>query len=123
MKYTSKVLKLFKNPKYVGEIKNADGLGKVGNPSCGDEMHVYIKVRNNKIKKIMYKTFGCVAAIASSESMCELAKGKTLEQASKINAKEITKNLGELPPIKFHCSVLGHEALKRAIKDYKKKSK
>jgi len=121
MEYTKKVMELFKHPKHVGEIKNADGIGIIGNPTCGDEMHVYIKVKENKIKKIRYKTFGCVSAIASSEAMCTLAKNKTLEQAEKITDKDIANYLGGLPKIKYHCSILGHEALKKAIENYKSK--
>lgn len=111
----------FMHPKFVGEIKNADGIGKVGNIVCGDIMHVYIKIKNNKIIDIKFKTMGCVAAIASSDALCALAKGKTIEQASKISSKDIIKYLGDLPDVKKHCSVLGMEALQKAIEDYKKK--
>lgn len=120
--YTKRVLEIFKSPKFVGEIKNASGVGKVGNPVCGDMMTVYIKVKDNKISDIKFKTFGCVAAIASSEALCALAKGKTVDQALKITSNDIAGYLGGLPNIKHHCSILGAEALKKAIEDYRKKS-
>ena len=119
--YSKKALKHFKNPKFVGEIKKADGIGEIGNVKCGDIMRVYIKVKDNKITDIKFKTYGCVAAIASSDVLCELAKGKTIEQASKITDKQIASHLGNLPPVKLHCSVLGMNALHKAIEDYKKK--
>jgi nitrogen fixation NifU-like protein len=123
MDYNKKVLERFTKPKNVGEMEDADGVGKVGNVKCGDMMVVYIKVRNNKISKIRFKTYGCVSAIAASDIMCDMAKGKTLAEAEKITNKEITESLGGLPPIKHHCSVLGAQALKAAIKDYRKKQK
>jgi len=121
--YSEKVLRLFKNPKNVGEIKNADGVGEVGNPICGDRMKVFIKVAKNKkgeeiIEDIKYQTFGCVAAISSSEALCELAKGKKIKDVLKITQSDIIKYLGKLPKIKFHCSVLGAETLHDAINDY-----
>lgn len=123
--YNRKVIEAFKHPKNMGEIKNADGIGKVGNPSCGDLMWVYIKVgkKDGKefIKDIKVKTFGCVAAVATSSTLTELAKGKTLDEALKLSRKDISKELGGLPPIKEHCSNLAAEGLKRAIEDYKKK--
>ena len=122
MSYSEKVKDLFFNPKYVGEIKNPDGLGKVGNPKCGDVMWVYIKVKDDKIVEIKFKTFGCAAAVASSEALCRLADGKTLSEAKKIEEKDIVDFVGGLPAIKFHCSVLGSDALKDAIKDYEKNS-
>ncbi len=120
--YNKKVLKSFENPKFAGEIKNADAIGQVGNMKCGDVMKIFLKIdkKTNIIKDIKFKTYGCIAAIATSNAMCKLAKGKTLEQASKISAKDIVKELGELPAIKFHCSILGTEALKKAIEDYNK---
>lgn len=121
--YSNKVLKHFKDPKHMGEIKNADGIGKVGNPTCGDLMHVYIKVKKDVITDIKFQTFGCVAAIAASDALCELAKGKTLKQAEKIEDKDIADYLGGLPAIKHHCSILGATALKDAIKDYERKKK
>ena len=119
--YTKKVMDEFMHPKNVGEIKNPDGIGKVGNPKCGDMMHIYIKVEKGIIKDIKFKTFGCVAAIATSSVLTELAKGKTLEQAKKISKKDIADALKGLPPQKLHCSVLAEEGLKRAIEDYEKK--
>lgn len=119
--YNKEVLKHFMNPKNFGEIKNPEGVGQLGNMKCGDVMKVFLKVKDNKIKDIKFKTFGCVAAIASSDVLCEIAKGKTIEQAKKIDNKEITKKLGGLPSIKLHCSVLGAGALKKAIEDYEKK--
>ncbi len=125
MMYTEKVLERFKHPKHSGKISNPDGIGKVGNAKCGDIMEVHIKVgvRNGKefIKDIKFHTFGCVAAIASSDMLCELAKGKTLEEAEKIRDKDIADALGGLPAVKHHCSVLGASALHDAIKDYRKK--
>lgn len=124
--YSEKVLKRFKKPKFAGVIKNPDGIGKVGNTRCGDVMKIYIKVEKKKgkeyIKDIKFHTFGCVAAIASSDVLCELAKGKTIEQAEKIRDKDIAKALDGLPQIKVHCSVLGASALHEAIKDYKSKN-
>ncbi|MFC1731656.1 iron-sulfur cluster assembly scaffold protein [candidate division KSB1 bacterium] len=119
--YTKKVLQYFKNPKHVGEIKKADGIGEVGNPTCGDVMNISIKVKSNKIAEIKFRTFGCIAAISSTEALCRVAKGKTLDMAKKITAKDITKELGGLPSIKVHCSVLGADALRKAVEDYEKK--
>ncbi len=120
--YSKKVIEIFKNPKFAGEIKNADAVGEVGNVKCGDIMRVYLKVKDNKIENIKFKTYGCIAAIAASEAMCKLAKGKTIEEALNITSKDIVKELGgELPLIKVHCSVLGMQALKKAIENYKNK--
>jgi len=120
--YSKKVIEMFQNPKFAGEIKNADAVGEVGNVKCGDIMRVYLKVKDDKIEDIKFKTYGCMAAIAASDAMCKLAKGKTIEEASKITSKDIVKELGgDLPLIKVHCSVLGMEALKKAIEDYKNK--
>lgn len=120
-KYSKEVLKRFTNPKHFGEIKNPDGVGQVGNPQCGDIMKVYIKVKDNKIKDIKFQTFGCVSAIAASDALCELAKGKTIEEAKKINNQGIVDKLEGLPTIKVHCSVLGAQGLKKAILDYEQK--
>ena len=109
----------FKNPKFVKDIEDSDGTGEVGNVQCGDVMHLDIKVKDNKIEDIGFKTFGCAAAIASSDAVCELAKGKTLEEAEKITKDDIIKKFGEMPQIKVHCSILGIEALQKAIEDYK----
>lgn len=121
MEYSKKVQECFMKPKNVGEIKNADGVGEVGNPTCGDVMRVSIKVEKNKIKDIKFKTMGCAAAIATSSMITELAKGKTLEEAEKITRKDVSKELGGLPPIKEHCSNLAADALHLAIKNYKSK--
>lgn len=128
IKYNKKVMKYFLHPKNVGTIKNADGIGKVGNIVCGDVMEVFIKVGKNKkneeyIKDIKFRTLGCAAAIATSSVVTELAKGKTLKEALKITNKDIVNFLGGLPPIKYHCSLLGEEALAEAIYDYLKKNK
>jgi len=121
LKYSKELLKHFKNPKFVKDVKNSNGIGEVGNVACGDIMHLEIKVKNNKIEDIGFKTFGCAAAIASSDVVCELAKGKTIEEAEKIKKDDIVEKLKGMPQIKVHCSVLGIEALKKAIEDYKKK--
>ena len=114
-------MKHFNNPKFVKDVKDSDGVGEVGNVACGDIMHLEIKVKKNKIEDIGFKTFGCAAAIASSDVVCELAKGKTIEEAEKIKKDDIVEKLKGMPKIKVHCSILGIEALKKAIKDYKKK--
>jgi nitrogen fixation protein NifU and related proteins len=124
--YTKKVVECFNNPKNYGRIKDADGVGKVGNPVCGDVMWLYIKVGKNQkgqeiIKDIKFETFGCVAAIATSTILTQMAKGKTLDEARKIDKQEIVKSLGGLPPIKVHCSVLAASALNKAIDDYESK--
>lgn len=121
MNYSKKVMDLFLHPKNMGEIKNPDGEGLVGNPVCGDVMKVQIKVKNNRIKDIKFKTLGCAAAIASSSILTELAKNKTLRDASKITQSDVVKALGGLPEQKIHCSVLAQDALKKAIEDYKSK--
>ena len=119
--YTEKVLDHFKNPRNIGELKDADGIGKVGNSTCGDIMTIYIKVKDNKITDISFKTFGCAAAIATSSMITELAKGKTIDQAEKISRDDVAMELDGLPPVKMHCSNLASDALREAIKDYKKK--
>ena len=127
MLYTKKVIDHFKNPHNFGKMKNPDGVGKVGNIVCGDVMQLYIKVGKNKkkeevIKKIKFETFGCVAALATSSIITDLAKGRTLERALSIEKAEIVKALGGLPQIKVHCSVLASEALAEAIYDYLSKN-
>jgi nitrogen fixation NifU-like protein len=117
--YSKEVIKRFTNPKNFGKIKNANGVGKVGNPRCGDVMRLYIKVNDKKvIEDIRFHTLGCAAAIATSDMACDLAKGKTLKEALEIDYKKIIKKLGNLPPIKIHCSVLAKEGLKAAVKNY-----
>jgi len=108
----------FRNPRNMGEIKSPDGVGRVGNPVCGDLMEIYIKVRDERIEDVKFKTFGCGAAIATSSMTTEMAKGKTLEEAMKITRNDVAEELGGLPPIKMHCSNLAADALHEAIKDY-----
>ena len=119
--YSEKVLDHFKNPRNVGEIEDADGVGTVGNPVCGDMMSVYIKVKDNRIDDIKFKTLGCGAAIATTSMTTELAKGKTLDEAMEITRQEVADELGGLPPVKMHCSNLAADALHEAVKDYKKR--
>ncbi len=119
--YSEKVIDHFQNPRNVGEIKDADGTGEIGNPVCGDMMSFYIKVKDNIIEDVKFKTFGCGAAIAVSSMVSEMAKGKTLDEALQITNASVAKELGGLPPYKMHCSNLGADALHKAIEDYKKK--
>jgi nitrogen fixation NifU-like protein len=119
--YTQKVMEHFKNPRNVGEIPDADGVGTVGNPVCGDLMTIYIKVKDNRLVDIKFKTFGCGSAIATSSMITELAKGKTLEEGLKITRANVADELGGLPPVKMHCSNLAADALHAAIEDYYKK--
>jgi nitrogen fixation NifU-like protein len=111
----------FANPRNVGEIADADGIGKVGNPQCGDVMWLYIKVKDNIITDIKFKTFGCGAAIATSSMITELARGKTIEEAKVISRQDVANALEGLPPQKMHCSNLASDALREAIKDYEAK--
>ncbi|MDR2437203.1 MAG: Fe-S cluster assembly scaffold protein NifU [Endomicrobium sp.] len=113
----------FANPRNVGEINDADGVGEVGNPICGDMMTFYIKVKDNKINDVKFKTFGCGAAIAVSSMVSEMALGKTIDEVMKITNDDVAKALGGLPPNKMHCSNLGADALHKAIEDYKNKVK
>ncbi|MFH0748798.1 MAG: Fe-S cluster assembly scaffold protein NifU [Candidatus Bathyarchaeota archaeon] len=119
--YTEKVMEHFKNPHNMGEIPDADGVGSVGNPVCGDLMTIYIKVKDNILTDVRFKTFGCGAAIATSSMVTDLAKGKTLDEAMKITRANVAENLGGLPPVKMHCSNLAVDALHVAIEDYRKK--
>jgi len=121
--YSKKVMDHFMNPRNVGELKDADGVGEVGNPVCGDVMTFHIKVENGRIKDVKFKTFGCGAAIAVSSMVSEMAKGKTLKQAMKITNKMVVGKLGGLPAIKLHCSNLGADALHKAIENYLAKKK
>lgn len=121
--YTEKVKEHFFHPRNVGEIKDADGVGKVGNPVCGDVMAIYIKVKDDRIADIKFKTFGCTAAIATSSVLTEMVKGKTLDEALKITRDDVANELGGLPAIKLHCSNLAADALREAIKDYRNKKK
>lgn len=119
--YNEKVMDHFTNPRNVGEIPDADGVGQVGNPVCGDIMKIFIKVKDDKIEDIKFKTFGCGAAIATSSMVTEMVKGKNLEEAMAISNKAVAEALGGLPPIKMHCSNLAADALHAAIEDYRKK--
>lgn len=121
MIYSEKVMEHFQNPRNVGVIKDADGVGQVGNPICGDMMTFYIKVKDNRLEDVKFQTFGCGAAIAVSSMVSEMAKGKTLEEAMKITNKIVARELGGLPKNKLHCSNLGADALHKAIKNYREK--
>lgn len=124
--YSEKVMEHFTNPRNVGEIKDADGVGEVGNPVCGDMMTIYIKVDDGRLTDVKFKTFGCGAAIATSSMVTELAKGMTIEEALKLKRDDVADALDGLPPIKMHCSNLAADGLHAAIEDYlakKKKSK
>jgi nitrogen fixation NifU-like protein len=111
----------FMNPRNVGVIEDADGVGKAGNPICGDLMEIFIKVKDNRIEDIKFRTFGCGAAIASSSMVTEMVKGKTLDEALAVGNKAVAKALGGLPPIKMHCSNVAADALHKAIEDYRSK--
>ncbi|MEK6726000.1 MAG: Fe-S cluster assembly scaffold protein NifU [Deltaproteobacteria bacterium] len=121
--YSEKVMDHFRNPRNMGEMENPDGVGKVGNPVCGDMMELYIKVENDVITDVKFMTFGCGAAIATSSMVTELVKGKTLDEALKISNATVAEALDGLPPVKMHCSVLAEDALKGAIEDYRNKQK
>ncbi|MCK4495638.1 MAG: Fe-S cluster assembly scaffold protein NifU [Candidatus Aminicenantes bacterium] len=121
--YSEKVMEHFQNPRNVGTIKDADGIGKVGNPICGDVMAFYIKVKDNRIEDVKFQTFGCGAAIAVSSMVSEMAKGKTIEEAMKITNMDVAEELGGLPKKKLHCSNLGADALHEAIKNYKQRKR
>ena len=123
MIYTEKVMDHFQNPRNVGVIEDADGVGKVGNPVCGDMMSFYIKVKDNRLADIKFQTFGCGAAIAVSSIVTEMAMGKTLDEAMKITNKIVAKELGGLPKNKLHCSNLGADALHKAIENYQERQK
>ena len=120
--YSDIVMDHFNNPRNVGVIEDADGIGEVGNPVCGDMMTFTIKVKDNRLEDVKFQTFGCVAAIAVSSMVSEMAKGKDLEEAKKITNKQVAETLGGLPPNKLHCSNLGAEALTLAINNYQEKS-
>ncbi len=119
--YSEKVMDHFSNPRNVGEIEDADGVGTEGNPTCGDLMTIYIKVEDEIITDIKFKTFGCAAAIATSSMITEMALGKTIEEALKITRNDVDNELEGLPPVKMHCSNLAADALRAAIEDYRKK--
>jgi nitrogen fixation NifU-like protein len=116
--YTETVMDHFRNPRNVGEIKDADGVGEVGNAKCGDIMKMYLKIKDNRVEDVKFETFGCGSAIASSSIATEMIKGKTLEEAMAVSNKDVVDALGGLPAYKLHCSVLAEEAIKSAVKDY-----
>lgn len=118
MNYSEKVMDHFANPRNIGEMENADGIGEVGNPKCGDIMKMYLKIENGIIKDVKFKTFGCGAAIATSSMATELIKGKTIEKALTVTNKAVTEALDGLPAVKLHCSVLAEQAIKAALSDY-----
>ncbi|MDR7870048.1 MAG: Fe-S cluster assembly scaffold protein NifU [Tissierellaceae bacterium] len=120
--YTEKVMDHFMNPRNVGEIQDADGVGEVGNAKCGDIMKMYLKIDNDVIEDVKFKTFGCGSAIASSSMATELIKGKTINEALEVTNKAVAEALDGLPPIKMHCSVLAEQAIKSALLDYSKKN-
>lgn len=120
--YSEKVMEHFSNPRNVGEIEDADGIGRVGSPSCGDTMDIYIKVKDGVLTDVKFRTFGCAAAIASSSMMTEMAKGKTIEEVLEITRDDVADELGGLPEAKMHCSNLASDAIRAAIEDYLEKS-
>ncbi|MCL4370987.1 MAG: Fe-S cluster assembly scaffold protein NifU [Chloroflexi bacterium] len=120
--YSDLVMEHFSNPRNVGEIADADGVGVEGNPVCGDVMKIYIRVQGGRIADVKFKTFGCGAAIATSSMVTEMVKGKTLDEAMEISNRAVAEALGGLPPVKMHCSNLAADALHRAIEDYKSKN-
>jgi nitrogen fixation NifU-like protein len=121
--YSERVMEHFRNPRNVGEIENASGVGEIGNPVCGDMMTFYVKIENGILADVKFKTFGCGAAIAVSSMVSEMARGKTIEEAMKISNADVAKELGGLPPNKLHCSNLGADALHKAIENYLAKEK
>ena len=121
MNYSEKVMDHFSNPRNVGEIENPDGIGEAGNPRCGDIMKIYLRVKDNVIEDVKFKTFGCASAIASSSMATELIKNKTVDEAWELTNTAVAEALGGLPPIKMHCSVLAEEAIHKAINDYRVK--
>lgn len=119
--YSDTVIDHFENPRNMGEIKEADGEAQVGNPACGDVTRIFLKIEDDRIVDVKFKTFGCAAAIASSSMTTELIKGKTLDEALKLTNETVAQQLGGLPAAKMHCSVMAEEALRAAIEDYRKK--
>ncbi len=119
IEYSERVMQEFLKPQNMGNIKNPDGIAEVGSPACGDIMHMEIKVRDNKIEDIKFKTFGCAAAIASTSMITKMVKGKSLEYAEKLTIQDVAEKLKGLPQIKMHCSTMGIQTLKKAIKNYK----
>lgn len=123
MEYSEKVMDHFMNPRNVGKMEDADGVGEVGNAKCGDIMKVYIKVENGVLVDVKFNTFGCASAIATSSMATEMIKGKTIEEALELTNKAVAEALDGLPPVKMHCSVLAEEAIKAAIEDYMSRQK
>lgn len=123
MQYSEKVMDHFMNPRNVGVIENPDGYGKVGNPTCGDIMEIFLKIENDVITDVKFRTFGCASAIATSSISTEMVLGKNIKEALEITNKVVAEALGGLPPVKMHCSVLAEQALKEAIEDYLAKKK
>ena len=117
--YSTETLKRFKNPEFVGDMENPDAVGEIGNFKCGDVMKVYLKIKDDRIEDIKFETYGCVAAIASTDMMCELVKGKTLDEAYEMSNQGIVNGLKDLPPVKVHCSILGTRSLRDAIDKYR----
>ncbi|HHV26080.1 Fe-S cluster assembly scaffold protein NifU [Anaerosalibacter bizertensis] len=120
--YSEKVMEHFRNPRNVGEIPDADGVGQVGNPKCGDIMKMYLKIEDGIIVDVKFKTFGCGSAIASSSMATEMVKGKSIDEAMKVTNKAVAESLDGLPPVKMHCSVLAEQAIKAALLDYSQKN-
>lgn len=120
--YSKTVMEHFSNPRNTGEIEDADGIGEVGNPACGDIMKIFLRIEDNVIRDARFRTFGCGAAIASSSMTTEMVKGKTLEEAWELSNREVAEALGGLPPAKLHCSVLAEEAVREAINDYRRRN-
>ncbi len=120
--YSEKVMDHFTNPRNVGEIESPDGVGEVGNAKCGDIMKIYLRINDNVITDVKFKTYGCGSAIASSSMATEMIKGKTVDEALKLTNKAVTEALDGLPPVKIHCSVLAEQAIKKALQDYAKKN-
>ncbi len=121
VKYTEKVIEHFKNPRNVGEIEDPDGAATVGSPACGDQVSVFLKVNNNKIEDIKFLSYGCASNIATGSIVTEMAKGKSIEEAKKLTWRQAMEELGGLPPVKFHCSVLAVDGLRAAIRDYEER--
>ena len=119
--YNEVVMERFKNPKNVGIIENADAVGEVGNIKCGDIMKVFLNIKNDIITEIKFQTYGCVTAIVATDFLCDMAKGMHIDEAVKITSKDIAANMGDVPQIKFHCSILANDAIKKAIEEYKEK--
>ncbi|MCF7798420.1 iron-sulfur cluster assembly scaffold protein [Candidatus Woesearchaeota archaeon] len=115
----SALIQRFRFPQFAGEMEDADAIGEVGNFKCGDIMKIFIKVQDNIITDITFQTYGCVAAISSTDMVCEMAKGMTLDEAEKLTSKDVVEKLGEVPEVKVHCSILGTNALREAIKNYR----